>query len=378
MRRFTTSERVLKALLLIWAMAAASSGPVAQAHSCEMFLPTEHGFRLVTVNGAIASLNAHAFGGDMSIGMDGDRLAVVGMVPATPRHPPRLMFTLWDTRTERVLLQKYSGPVRFAPPTPMMGFLNGLAVVGHAAYFQAWEAKQPGNPATIRVKNSLARVDLGTGAVTRAARLPVPAGSAPLFHALAVPKGLVLFCGCGGRTVWLYTPGKRRLSARFAAVVPKRGLLVFVKHYGLVTWRQDGRIQRVSRADMAKAKFPAFAMPRGVVDVHPVYSGKDPRLACMAWRDTAGHPGRGRSQATLFIYDLRRHAVLWQKKFGPPIGARIYGSFRPSANGEVFACLVDTKPLEVMFYDHRTGKITNVKLPPQCYSLAGAQMISVR
>lgn len=378
MKRFPTTEKIVTSLLLTWAMVTAYSGPPAQAHSCEMFLPTKHGFRLVTVNGAAVSPDARNFGWDMSCGVDGDRLAVVGVVPATPGHPPRLMFTLWDSRTERVLLQRYSGPVRFAPPIPMMGFLNGLAVVGHAAYFQAWEAKQPGNPATIRVENSLARVDFGTGAVTRAARLPVPAGSAPLFQALAVPKGLVLFCGCGGRTVWRYTPGTHRLSAHLAAKVPKWGLLAFVRHYGLVAWGQDGRVQRLTRADMGLAKFPASAMPRGVVNVHPVYSGKDPRLACLAWRHALGRSNGRPAKTTLFMYDLRTHAVLWKKRFGPPTGALIYGSFRASPNGEVFAFLLAGRPLEVMFYDHRSGKITTVKLPPQYYGLAGAQMISAR
>ncbi len=337
------------------------------AHSCQLLLGGSKGWGLVAIKGTAVSPRVHYFGGQiLSYGVAGNRLAVVASVfPATRRYPHSLRFSLWDTRNERLLGASNLSVVKLRPPPPMEGLIEGVALFGHhTAYFQAWEFIHHGGTQILSSSdNWLARVNLQTGTMSRNILIPLPRGAAPLLKAIPARRGVVLFCPrCGERTnAWRYAASTGRLS-RLAGLVPKRGGLVFVRDYGLVAWGASGKLQRLTTSNMSSGLFPALSLPHGIVNMHVIYRGKKTLLACLAWSNEQGGPSSKPTRSVLYIYDLLQHKVLWHKAFKFP-NSVLSPSFRVSPNGEVCA-FINWWSSQVLFYSHRSGSVTNVKLPP--------------
>ncbi len=363
---------------LSFAVIAGSGGSRADAHSCQLFLMTNKGWGLVTVNGAVVSPEVQYFGGDISYGVTGGTLAVVGIVGGS--GPARLRLTRWDIRTEKVLTRKDSATLQFEPPPPKEGVLDGLALTRRSAYFQAWQFKR-GDPASLVVsKNWLVQFDLKTGFVHRAALIPFPRSGTSLLAATTVPHGVALFFPnrAAGSIGWLYTAPSRKLVA-LRGVARGGGGFVMVKHYGLLAYCSGGILQRLTQPNMSQRKFRAMHLPRGIVGAHAVRGDGPPQLACLAF--TGYNPNKSNSTptaATLFMYDLHRHRVLWRKRFRFPESV-INASFASSPDGNVFA-FINSRQRSVLFYNRHNRRVTSVKLPKGFggYALPWAHVIAVK
>ena len=364
--------RLIAVWLVAGVVAQTNSGRPISAHSCRLLLLGRRGWKMVAAKAGTV-VSKVSFGGVLlSYGTSGNRFASV-----TGIYPHGVRFDIHDIGSGRRRAGfNLSG---LAPPPPMMGALEGVVFFGrHSAYFQAWKFVDHGKTLSSST-NWLAKVNLKTGAASQNVLIPLPYGAAMLFQAIAVPKGMVLFCPrCGVPTSarW-YTPATAKL-VRLPRVVPKRGGLIFVKNYGLLAWGPHGKLQRITHANMSLGDFPSLSIPRGVVNIHVALHGSTPRLACLSWLNMAGQPTDQPSRSALFMYDLKQHKILWRKVFKFPMSV-LNTSFRVSANGRVFAFLNWQGKPQVVFYDHPRDRITTVKLPVSGVSLRyNSRVIAVK
>ncbi len=332
------------------------------ANSCRLLLMGRRGWDLVAVRGRRVKTIAK-IGPLGSYGFNSKYLAT-----AVTGHA-----NLWNIR-DGTPAGAFILPNNLRVPILMEGFSHGMVVQRRALYFTTVAGPLTGH-------DGLEMIHLATrtGAVVGRATIPRPEHM--LANAEAI-RGVVMFSYAYRSShpsglVLASVPGMR--LSHMGNVVPANGGVCYVPHFGLVAWSGAGRIQRLTGANMSRGRFRPIRALRGIMQVHAVHHAGAAGLACLTF--TGYNPSKINSTpvaATLFIYDLRRRRILWRKKFRFPMSV-MSESFASSSGGDVFT-FINMREHSVMFYDHKTGRVTTVTLPPKypSYYLHWARVIPVR